>query len=317
MKKYDAFTLMETMIVIGITAILIMLSLKIYRNADEKAYGNLYEKAFKTLNVATYNIQMDVDNYNAEKDLEAQKEGKSGADDKDKKRFPYIDCTGSSCDTTYPTTAQLCTALTGNERGYINVSGSTSCTEMENSVFLTGEGISESPSFTTTDGMKYYLTTSSDSDYFFVWVDINGARRPNSSKYTTGNKRPDIVPFIINKSNGFVVPQGIPTYDPTYLKARVISAHPDLDKEYSSPMTFSEARKIAFQGKNWTLDPLSKNITDFDQTLPENYTAKADLTKASITTTATQLKCNNTTGYVVTRDFPPCTIEISMNTLKR
>lgn len=306
MKQSRAFTIYETLIVITITSILVILSLKIYRNADEKALGDLYAKAFKTLNVATYNIQTDVDNYNAEKDLEAQEEGRPGADDNEKKRFPYIDC-GASCEATDPTINQLCSALTGDERGYINNMGGASCTTFSNSTFTSGGEIPKDPSFTTTDGMKYYFVDSSDKDYFFVWVDINGGRRPNSTKYVTGKKRPDVVPFIINKANGFVVPQGIPIYDTLYLKARVVSGDPELDKDYSIPMTFYEAQKIAFQNKNWALDPMSKYISSFDDTLP------TDAPKPSPNNSiASELKCNQLSGYDTNRDFPPCTAEVNV-----
>ena len=307
MEKTKAFTIFETLIVVTIVAILVILSLKIYRNADEKALGDLYAKAFKTLNVATYNIQKDVDEYNEEQDLKAQEiDGKSGADDADKKRFPYIDC-GATCDGTDPTIDQLCNALTGDERGYINNVGGSSCSVFSNSTFLSGGEIPKDPSFTSSDGMKYYLVDSSDKDYFFLWVDINGGRRPNSSKYVTGKKRPDVVPFIINKANGFVVPQGIPIYDTLYLKARVVSGDPELDKDYSIPMTFYEAQKIAFQGKNWVLDPMSKNIASFDQTLPTNAPKPSP-----DGTIASKLKCNDTSGYDVSRDFPPCTAEVNV-----
>lgn len=299
MKK-KAFTLFETLIVLAIVALLVLLTLKIFKNADEKAYGDLYAKAYNTLNTATYNIQLKVEEHNDLANLEAQREGSSSASDSDLLRFPNV-----AKNVTNPTDAQLCAELTSLEEGFINTI-SDSCGTSANNTNMMNNIIPKNPTFRATDGMKYYLATPAGIlDFYYIWVDINGDRGPNSTKYVMGKKRPDIVPFLISKENGIVVPQGYPTYDITYLKARVLSADPDLEKDYSIPMTFYEAQSIAYSGKTWTLDPLSAKV-DFDKTFPSN------LPKPTPSTTIkNSLKCDSS-SYTVTRDFPPCAVEVSV-----
>ena len=320
MQKKYAFTIFETLMVLAITAVLIILSLKIFRNAEEKTYASLYSKAFKTLNTATYNIQKDVDDFNAEKDLEYQEQGQSGAPDSEKRHFPNISC-GTSCDSTVPTPEQLCTALASDNAGggadtvygYINATDNACNIVAFDNLIKTSE-IDTQPSFRTTDGMKYYITDKTDSDFLYVWVDINGDRRPNKSTYEKGKKKPDIVPFIISKENGIVVPQGLPVYDSTYMTARVISGNPDLDKDYSIPMTYYEAHSIAYSSTKWELDKMSVLKDEAFKSTFSKY-SKPSAPNAQL---ANDLKCKvqQSDGYVPSRDFPPCTIEVSTFTQK-
>lgn len=294
--KIKAFTLYETLIVIVIVAILVILSFKIYKNQEEKALGNLYTKAYKTLNVACYNILQNVVEYNSEKNLEYQEKGISQAPSSELKRFP--DIMGQN---TTVTPANLCEALVGTD-GYLNISTS-GCQITSSSSFTSGikDSSKITPSFTTTDGMKYYITDYNKGDNFYmVWVDINGSRRPNANVFTSG-KRPDVVPFAIDKEKGIVVPAGIPTYDTAYLKARVLFANPDLEKDYSTPMTFFEAKSTAYQNASWSLDPLSRGFSYFPAALING-----------VQTPATKYNSNcSSSGYNTTRDFPPCMVEIS------
>ncbi len=314
MQKKLAFTVFETLIVMAITALLVILSLKIFRNADEKTYANLYAKAYKTLNTATYNIQEDVDNYNEEKNLEAQESGKSGAEDSEKKRFPNIDC-GASCDGTNPTPEQLCSALTADDKGYINVTNS-SCKISDMSNFTTDKEIEVEPSFVTTDGMKYYILNYNDFQYFYLWVDINGDRLPNRTKYIAGKKKPDVIPFIISKDNGVVVPQGLPVDDSTYMTARVVSGNPDLDKDYSIPMTFGEAQHIAFSDQEWELDKMSVTTKSSFKSTYSDYKKPTGYDASIAGDGENGLRCNKLSEYDTRRDFPPCTVEVSTFTRK-
>lgn len=321
MQRKSAFTIFETLMVLAITAVLIILSLKIFRNAEEKAYASLYAKAYKTLNTATYNIQKDVDDFNTEKNLEYQEQGQSGAPDSEKKHFPNISC-GASCDSTVPTPEQLCTALVADDAvgdgntvyGYINTTNN-SCTLSSMTDFTANPGweLQATPSFVTTDGMRFYITDKQDdADYFYVWVDINGDRHPTRTGYVAGKKKPDVVPFLISKDTGVVVPQGLPMYDTTYMTARVISADPDLTKDYSIPMTYAQAQRIAFDNKTWTLDSMSTaNKAIFAGTLG-SYPA----TNSADTSIANSLRCVPSHDSNLARDFPPCTIEVSTFTQK-
>lgn len=292
--KSKAFTLYESLIVIVIVSIIVILSFKIYKNQEEKTLGNLYSKAYKTLNTACYNVLQEVVEYNDQKNLEYQEKGISNAPASELKRFPNV--LGQN---TAVTPANLCDALVGTD-GYLNVSTSgcniTSYTSFSNG---TKDTSSLTPSFVTSDGMKYYITNYSNTALYLVWVDINGGRRPNANIFING-KRPDVVPFLIDKDKGVVVPLGIPTYDTVYLKARVLYADPDLDKDYSTPITFKEAQYRAYNSKTWTLDPLSKSIslssTLLQGTIPPSQKSDSN--------------CSSS-GYDTARDFPPCMVEIS------
>lgn len=293
-----AFTMFETLIVMAIIAIMVILSLKIFQNADEKALGDMYAKAYKTLNTATYNILQDVKEYNDEKNLEYQEKGISGAPTSELKRFPDIPFND------LPTPANLCSALVGAEdgKGYLNapIKG---CTISGSNIFMSQGAQKADPSFVTSDGFMYYITDMDDgkNGFYLVWVDINGGRRPNTSFYKK-KKKPDIVPFVISKENGVVVPQGIPVYEIAYMKARVLYADPDLDKDYSIPMTFAEARRRAYGSSYWKLDPMSK---DYDSLFSSMYTD--DVKKPTLKSDS---KCSSG-GYSTTRDFPPCMVEVS------
>lgn len=291
-----AFTLYETLIVVAIVSILVFISLiSISKNLD-KELGKLYTKAYSTLSLSCFNIQKDVEEFNATKDLQAQELGMSGAPDGDKKRFPNIKAAVT------PKEADLCSALSSVDKGYLNIV-TADCTIYANNVFLDNTPPKDGSSFQTTDGLKYYIAKVTDSDYYYIWVDINGSRGPNSTKFTKNNRHPDIVPFVINKENGVVVPQGIPIYDATYMNARVLYANPNLAKDYSRTMTYSQAVQIAYGGSTWTLDPLSVSKESvFTRTFPVPFT------KPSKPTGVTSCPAS---GYVTTRDFPPCQVEVS------
>lgn len=303
MKK-NAFTLYESLIVMAITAVLILVSLKTFSNVEEKTYSDLYAKAYRTLSVATYNILQDVANYNEKKNLEAQENGQPVADPDDLKRFPNI--LGANED---PTPAQLCNGFLGGGtvKGYINapVKG---CATKSFDAFDTDGVIESGYSFMASDGQLFYITDYDANDSFVVWVDINGKRRPNTPKYYK-NRKPDIVPFVIDQNTGTVVPHGIPTYDINYLKARVVYANPDLDKDFSVPMTFYEAQRKAYLGYTWTLDPLSKKLNIFGDI--------ATLSQIEFGTIATDSECSKGSSYVKTTQFPPCKVDIATFTNKR
>lgn len=316
MKK-TAFTLFETLIVVTIVGILVVISMHIFRNNQDKTIGRLYAKAYNSLRVACYNIQKDVEDYNEKVDTAAQEEGKQKADDPDRKIFPNISC-DTACSTTWPTASDLCTALTDSSKGgYLNTV-TTSCTsiasvdasELSNTFTLENT----TPSFVTSDSMRYYVTDlgsgSSLYEFFLVFVDFNGQRRPNRVVFD-GKVYPDTVPFLVHKKTGEVVPVGFPIYESKYLTARVIYAHIPLtsSKDYTTPTNFYTAYRQAYGGV-WKLDPLSYAVSTmngvsmqsyFRNTYPETYTIP--------TVNSSLIGCSSG-GYNRNRDFPPCKVEV-------
>lgn len=296
-KKSGAFTLFETLITIAIIGVIAVISLMLMVNNQEKAYGKLYAKAYSTLKTAAYNIEMDVEDFNTKANEAANEQNKSQADEADLKKFPK-------------TLDEFCKELVGDGASYINTT-KQSCTAINNTTFISASGaqINVAPSFMSTDGLYYYFTDVEDDNYFLMWVDINGERRPNTS-LMKNKKLPDVVPFAISKNNGTVIPLGIPVYDIRYMKARVVYASPTMERDFSVPLTFSQARSVAYANRTFALEPLSKNF-DADTTSALNFKAMIPTDfKIPTTPSSTLVKSCPNSGYNVTTDFPPCTVEV-------
>lgn len=296
-KRICAFTLFETLITIAIIGVIAVISLMLMVNNQEKAYGKLYAKAYSTLRTAAYNIEMDVEDHNTKANEAANEQNKAQADPDELKEFPK-------------TLEDFCKELVGDGASYINTSRQ-SCATVSNTTFTSASGaqIDVTPSFISTDGLYYYFTDVTDDNYFLMWVDINGQRRPNTS-LMKNKKLPDVVPFAISKNNGTVIPLGIPVYDVRYMKARVVYASPTMERDYSVPLTFSQARSVAYANRTFALEPLSKNF-DSDYTSALNFRSMLPAGfQIPATPSTTLVKACPNTGYNVTTDFPPCTVEV-------
>lgn len=296
-SKQRAFTLFETLITIAIIGVIAVITLMLLVNQQEKAYGKLYAKAYNTLKTAAYNIEMDVEDHNTKANEAANEQNQSQADAEDLKEFPK-------------TLEEFCKELVGDGASYINTT-KQSCTAVNNTVFTTATGanIEAEPSFIASDGLYYYFTDVQDTNYFLMWVDINGKRRPNTS-LITNKKLPDVVPFAISKKNGTVIPLGFPVYDIRYMKARVVYSSPTMERDFSVPLTFSQARSVAYANKTFTLEPLSKNF-DNDITSALNFKSMLPVGfKIPVTPSTSLVKPCPNIGYNTTTDFPPCTVEV-------
>lgn len=124
-----------------------------------------------------------------------------------------------------------------------------------------------------------FETTKNDTKdsvrYYIVYVDLNGDRKPNTSKWTP-EQMSDIVAYIVT-DKFMVVPLGYPEVDSRYLIAHIV--YPTLDTEtgednsyytgdediISDPITYYEAKMQAY-GNNIFLGNVM--TYDFNSTLP-------------------------------------------------
>lgn len=150
-----------------------------------------------------------------------------------------------------------------------------------------GSGNPYSKAFTQdgiTDTVRYYI----------VYVDLNGDRKPNTSKWTR-NQMADIVAFLVTDKYS-VIPVGYPEIDSRYLEAHVI--YPSFDStgeeettgddyQTSDAMTYYEAKVQSFDlNDDGNIDMVINNINtyDFNSEFPNNSDFKVKHTDGSYKT---------------------------------
>lgn len=310
MKKC-AFSLAELLVVLTVIAMLVVATMTLHRAREEKAMGKLYIKAYSSLRLASFNIQEEVLEHNDAIRAEAIEAGLAIPPYGSLRKFPNI----PELEKAEP--ANFCAAAITKLN---TVKEGCSIINVVHGALPKTFELPEEPSFRTSDGMKYFVTNIGSpgfpsEEFFLVFIDLNGDRKPNTHIYDPKRKKSDIVPFLISKENGDIVPTGWPVYDKNYLQARVISAKPELTIEYSPLMTFAQAKKLAYRGKSYELDPLSsKNLDNYlGNTYPEDITV-ADPPYTSISSSCvTSSLPNSVIYYSTTTDFPPCKVEINTN----
>lgn len=309
-----AFTLAEVIMVLSITGVVALSAMQVNRYIDENAYPKLYIKAYNTLKTATYNVQQEVAIHNQKENMKARDNNLAMADPEKLKKFPGVKSTEQ------PTATQLCTSITK----YLNkVEESCNITNVQSGVgskLATNFSLKDTtPSFITSDNMYYYITSLGSGNKmssFLVFVDLNGSRNPNTLFFK--KRKPDTVAFLIHKDTAQVVPVGYPTYDLKYLQTRVIFSNPDMEQDYTILLPYIVSKKVAYNDKEYTLDPMSiKKLgstnsstggLDIDSYLEPTY--PQNMIKPEKPSTIDS--CSQT-GYSTTTDFPPCTIDINMH----
>lgn len=98
----------------------------------------------------------------------------------------------------------------------------------------------------STKKCEYYTDDTSGADYFYVYVDLNGDNKPNTSAYSP-KKLADIVGFALTDKYT-VIPLGYPKIDMRYLQANVVypPVNDDSSETVSEPMPFMKAQAMAF-----------------------------------------------------------------------
>lgn len=292
------------LIVLSIVALLTVISFQLARPKEDKAMAMLYIKAYQSLRAAAYNIQEEVIKHNEEQ----IKRAKEGLTIKPLKKFPNI----LNAEAASP--LELCKALncrmnTINEINKDYCYGETTeeftCSMKElnmTSPIPADFSLNDvEPSLITTDNMRYYIIDTNNDLYYLVYVDLNGSRKPNTIIYDPNKKMADIVPFLIFKTDGEVVPTGYPIFDTKYMTARVLYSDAESSLAHSELMSFAQARKLAYNGQLYVKDLLS-SITDskFENTYLENPNT-TDPPDGS-------MACPETNTDI---DFPPCKVEVN------
>ena len=264
-----AFTLAEMMIVFIIIGIIISLGVSSVK-PWEKSYKFAYHRMYNALSLAIYNHMVN-----------------------------------TSDDDAFPKNASLfCEALLE----YINTSEHlTNATDIKN--YCSGRYISTLPTYPEADpirpanGTKLWISSNSGKPYtmtveqealeitdtvryYIVIVDLNGDKKPNTSKWKR-DQMADTVAFAVTDKYS-VIPLGYPEVDSRYLEANVV--YPSFDSNsgdeetsgddyrLSDAITYYEAKVQAFDiDNNGDIDLVINKIDtyDFNSKIPDsNYRVK-------------------------------------------
>jgi len=113
------------------------------------------------------------------------------------------------------------------------------------------------PRFVSTNSYRFYFSdlkkthaqdlngNEQELEYFVVYVDLNGRKKPNRLHCEGSMYLPDIIPFAITR-RGEVIPMGFPVYSKTYLSAKIkypnkIDANGNMIDRGSQSLSFYEA----------------------------------------------------------------------------
>lgn len=223
-KKFG-FTLGEVLCALGIVGICTTLALTTMKPAEQKATKYLYMNAFNSVQKAYYNSLLQ--NMNPFT-TEADENGTVPVHTETNDSGTEILCKGL---TTYINTT------TNKKDADEDYSTSCSPTKLTSELARPEDFTDQNVQFTASNGMKFYITKmlgNSDINFYLLFVDLNGTKKPNSVEYTykythiESEKKadknkilPDIVAFAI-LDTGRICPIGIPEYDKDILTARFV-----------------------------------------------------------------------------------------------
>lgn len=253
--RKKAFTIPETLIFLTIVGV-ISVSMFTIVKPQEIYVPYAYYGAYNALRTAVLNIQNDATlNF-----LDGSENIPS-----DDKQFPTKArdfCKKLAVDST---------ATDVEKYGYIN----TSINNCSNFTTASNDGsFGGTVAFKATNSMNFYISEPGSFavkddmneeketivNYFIVWVDINGDRKPNSSDWSL-RKVADIVPFIVT-TGGSVLPAGAPITDTRYTTARVKYPTDTIIRYLPRSTTYLAAQQRAYGDKEYpTYDQFSINQT--------------------------------------------------------
>jgi len=246
-----AFTLGEVLIVfiiIGIIAGLSLLTIKPW----EKQYKMFYQRMYHSIQLAVYNHMLE----------SSSDENAFPSSDKNlcKVLLEYINTSNnaqvSSCDTMQSVGDNPSAATFADKNPAIQASNGTKIWIGSNggAPFVLNQVINARR--TLSSGTVKNEQTTDSIRYYFVYVDINGDRSPNTPVWSDG-RMADIVGFIVTDTFE-VIPIGYPQVDIRYLSAHVVyppleveysvsdTISKNVDEEVSDPMTYYEAKVKAY-----------------------------------------------------------------------
>lgn len=204
MKNKKAFSLVEVLIVLVIIGFMVIAELCILNNKVNN-YNQPYYTVYHALKKAAYNVLADM--YCPDPDSDDD-ECKVGA-----REFP-------------DNSEDLCKRLAE----FINTSKAV-CkgTEIANDAKNIDPN---NPWMVSSNAMRFYFSglkktkapdlygNENELQYFIVYVDLNGEKKPNRLTCDGTKTYPDIVPFAITR-RGDVVPMGFPMFSNLYMTAQV------------------------------------------------------------------------------------------------
>ena len=286
----SAFTIPELLIfmtIVGVVSVTMMSVIK----STERYLPYAYYNAYNALSTAAMNIREDALDNNLQNDETI---------DINDKFFPGDSSTGQ---TGVTAARELCKKLaikasTADEYGYINTTENkcdTFTPVASTGAFSDTDDVGKY-AFRASNSMLFYISqpdsldveddlittaenTKTTVNYFIVWVDLNGDRRPNTATWSA-RKSADIVPFIVT-TGGQVLPAGGPITDIRYTTARVQYATDTMNRYLPRSTSYLEAQIRAYGDKQYpSYDQFSINDafrTKFASTLyAEN---QAEITK--------------------------------------
>ena len=278
----SAFTIPELLIfmtIVGVVSVTMMSVIK----PTERYLPYAYYNAYNALSTAAMNIREDALDNNLQNDETI---------DINDRFFPGDPSTEQTEETA---ARELCKKLaikasTADEYGYINTTENRCDSKEFIPVASTGafSDIADvgGYAFRASNSMLFYISkpglldveddlittaekTKTRVNYFIVWVDLNGDRRPNTATWSA-RKSADIVPFIVT-TGGQVLPAGGPITDIRYTTARVQYATDTMNRYLPRSTTYLEAQIRAYGENQYpSYDQFSINEafrTEFKSTL--------------------------------------------------
>jgi hypothetical protein len=293
--KNKAFTLAEFSVILFVMSIVVLVTITTQKPFD-KALSMSYNKAYRALYYAAYNINIDL----------------TAAE-----TFPVGDA------------SILCNKLANETDGYINALhgyifcdlGATAITNLNANSFTT-----LNRQFISNNGMIFYIATDEANGgftrsitynsstttlkYCIVYVDLNGDQGPNTALWNQ-NRMADIVAFVVT-NEGEVWPIGYPTVDTKYFSARVKypdGTEPDEINRYSKPMAYRDAKYAAW---NNVTNPSTRQSIDFMYN-PTNTDFNGSNLLITDSLFSTHASLDNTNGCVANTSsvISPCDVEIN------
>lgn len=238
LSKKLAFTLAEIMIAVLISAVIAVLFLKAIRTGTNHYSNNLMSySALNSLSAAAYDMAQTgcTTAGGTSNDMTAAASITPALTP----AHPYCDAaTGLLPRWNHTDSSTVTTPATMPNRGFcdrfareeINVAGVIDCTQSANDStnFTTA-----TPNFTSTNGARFFnfgatlvsqTTAKTASDYYTVYIDIDGKKRSGRlTESATGKKDVDVIKFYVSMDGNTVVPDpnSIAANDTDYLTASV------------------------------------------------------------------------------------------------
>ena len=272
-----AFSLAELLIVLTIIGVCCVMAITAMKPADINVTRYLYSNAYKALSKAYYNALLKGDVYN-----------------------PFLN---EDADNNNEDVKILCEGL----KYFINTNLNEDYTCNQNkAIDLDGFDYNfndDQIQFISNNKMKFYISkkveSADDIDFYIVFVDLNGVKKPNSIVYTyKGNeeneenkKLPDIYAFAM-LNTGRVCPLGIPEYDSEVLTARFVYFNEGTEQRYyRKSIPYFAAKNAA-----WGIYDSAEEITPKDNYNLDEPFSMNDKIRAILD--------EKFSGNLITKDFP-------------